>query len=124
MHRVLSSLVLALVLALAATPVWAQEGQWNTVKEWSGNGIKHTESFTIAEREWRIEWTASNEVLPGAGILQVMVHRADDDQLVTLAANKQGAGRDVSYVRAAPGRFYLTINSGNVDWRVRVQTRR
>lgn len=96
---------------------------WTQVASWSGNGIKQTESFSINSREWRISWQATNEVLAGAGIVQIMVY-GDDGSLVTLAANKQGTGSDTSYVRSAPGRHYLMINSGNVDWTVTVEDQR
>ena len=43
---------------------------------------------------------------------------------MTLAANKQGTGEDVSYVRSGPGRHYLKINSGNVEWEVTVEDQR
>ena len=93
---------------------------WHVVKRWSGNGIKTTESFEIENREWRINWETKNEPFAGAGIIQIYVYD-DSDNLVTLAANKQGTGSDTSYVRGKPGRYYLTINSGNVDWSVSVE---
>lgn len=118
------AILLAVVAACFPTAVSAQENEWTTLKNWSGSGMKTTESFRVTDREWRIEWETSNEPFPGAGIFQIFVHKADDDALVTLAANKQGTGSDVTYVRSVPGRFYLTLNSGNVDWRVQVQVRK
>jgi len=91
---------------------------WRVVKSWTGSGIKQTESFRIASREWRISWTTKNEKV--AGLLQIFVY-TDSGELVTLAANQQGAGSDVSYVRNTPGRYYLAINSANVDWTVTVE---
>lgn len=92
--------------------------EWRVVKSWTGSGIKQTESFRIASKEWRISWTTKNEKV--AGLLQIFVY-TDSGELVTLAANQQGAGSDVSYVRSTPGRYYLTINSANVDWTVTVE---
>lgn len=109
------------VLAEKAPAQQSVATEWQTVQDWAGSGIKQTESFTTASREWRIYWKTKNEAFAGAGIFQVMVHQAGNDALVTLAANKQGTGSDVTYVRAPPGRYYLTINSGNVDWLVRVE---
>jgi hypothetical protein len=97
---------------------------WQEVAKWTGSGIKQTESFQINNREWRVSWQTTNEAFAGAGIFQIMVHRSSDDALVTLAANKQGIGSDVSYVRGNPGRYYLAINSGNVNWSVRVEDQR
>lgn len=106
----------------ASTPKRATP-TWQVVKRWTGSGIKETETFSVASREWRISWTASNEAFAGAGILQVYVHN-ERGEMVSLAANKQGTGGDISYVRAPPGRFYLTINSGNVNWDVTVEDQR
>jgi hypothetical protein len=96
---------------------------WHTVRSWAGEGIRETESFHVASREWRVTWKSSGEPFPGAGILQIYVHRADGT-LVTLAANKQGPGSDTSYVRDAPGQFYLSINSANTKWHVLVEDQR
>lgn len=97
------------------------EPTWQEVKTWSGNGIKSTETFSIASKEWRIGWNATNENV--AGILQIYVYKADGN-LVTLASNQQGEGSDVSYVREGPGEFYLEINAANLDWVVTVEDKR
>lgn len=86
--------------------------------------MKETERFATTSREWRISWRTANEAFAGTGLLQIMVYRAADGQLVTLAANKQGLGADVSYVRSPPGDHYLMMNSGNVDWEVTVEEER
>lgn len=96
---------------------------WWLVKEWSGNGIKQTESFSITGREFRVVWKSSNEPFPNAGVLQIYVHNAAGE-LITLAANKQGVGEDTSHVRSRPGEHYLMINSANVDWKISVEEQR
>jgi hypothetical protein len=98
------------------------EASWREVASWTGSGIKETETFDVQSHEWRIRWTAANEAFQGAGILQIMVYEGDG-ALKTLAANKQGVGEDVSYVRG-DGPHYLMINSGNVDWTVIVEDQR
>lgn len=95
-----------------------------TLGDWNGNGIRQTDTFTTSTREWRLRWTASNEAMRGASILQIMVHDAGTDALVTLAANQQGVGSGDSVVRAPAGDYYLSINSGNVDWTVRAEETR
>jgi ketosteroid isomerase-like protein len=94
--------------------------QWSRTNSWSGGGMKQTETFYVPEREWRILWKTSNEVLKNAGILQIYVYTASGN-LVTLCANRQGEGQDISYVRGEPGEYYLQINSGNLDWDVAVE---
>jgi len=93
---------------------------WTEIASWSGSGIKETETFRTSSREWRVRWRTSNEVFAGAGIFQIMVYD-EDGSLVTMAANKQGTGNDVSYVCSSPGRHHLMLNSGNVDWDVAVE---
>jgi hypothetical protein len=94
---------------------------WRELASWEGSGTKQTESFEVHDGEWRISWKTRNEALAGAGIFQIYVHN-DRGELVSLAANKQGTGRDTSYVRGK-GRYYLMINSGNVEWSVAVEQR-
>jgi len=105
-------------------PPPAKAPEWTRIASWDGSGIKDTESFETTSREWRVSWKTSREAFAGAGILQLYVHNADDGGLVSLAANKQGAGEDVSYVRTKPGRYYVKINSANVDWSVSIEEHR
>lgn len=102
--------------AVAALP----PPSWTDVVSWTGSGMKQTETFKVVSREWRIVWSSRNEPFPNAGILQLMVYN-DRGEMVTLAANKQGPGSDTTYVRAAPGAYYIMINSANIDWNVKVQ---
>ena len=81
--------------------------------------MKETESFNVESREWRISWETSKEPFAGAGLLQIYVYN-DQGAMVSLAANRQGPGRDVSYVRGK-GRFHLMLNSANIDWSVTVE---
>lgn len=97
--------------------------EWTRVASWSGSGIKDTETFTTTQREWRINWRTQKEPFQGAGILQIYVHN-EDGALVNLAANAQGVRADVSYVRAPPGRYYLKLNSANVEYSIDVEEQR
>jgi hypothetical protein len=99
------------------------DATWRVVKSWSGNGTKETESFTVRGKEWRVSWRTQNEASRGAGIFQIYVKNGAG-KLVSLAANKQKEGEDVSYVHSAPGEYYLTINSASFDWKVAVEERR
>jgi hypothetical protein len=96
---------------------------WRVVAEWDGNGMKETETFSVASREWRIKWRSSNEPFPNAGVLTIVVHDSTGD-MVSMAANKQGPGEDVSYVRSGPGTHYLQISSANIDWHITVEDQR
>jgi hypothetical protein len=111
-----------------ATLTRAQEllepaNDWRLVKEWSGSGIKETETFTTTSREWRIRWHSANEPFANASILQIHVYNGRG-ALVTLAANKQGTGADTSYVRSPAGSHYLAIVGANSTWTVIVEEKR
>jgi hypothetical protein len=105
----------------APAPATKAAPTWQAVKSWKGSGMKETESFDIANREWRINWKASNEQT--AGILAIMVHDQNGG-LVSMAANAQGEGSDTSYVRGKPGKYYLAITSANIDWEITVEEQR
>lgn len=91
---------------------------WQEVKTWTGSGIVNTETFTVASKEWRINWETSQENI--AGILQVFVYDSKDN-LVDLPVNQMGVSKNISYVRKGPGTFYLKINSANIKYRVTVE---
>jgi hypothetical protein len=95
---------------------------WAVVKSWSGGGTKETELFSVSGGEWRIAWECRSVASPSAGIFQIEVKNAAG-HLVSVAANQRGTGADVSYVHAPPGEYYLTVNSANVNWTVRVEVR-
>lgn len=48
-----------------SVPTAAQAAEWRSIKTWTGDGIKETESFATASREWRISWSFDKEQLPG-----------------------------------------------------------
>ena len=104
-------------------PANATPKELTEIASWTGSGIKSTETFITTDKEFRIEWTTTNEAFPGAGILQIFVYD-ENGNMVNLAANVTGAKEDVSYVRTKPGRYYLEINSANVNWAVVVKEMR
>lgn len=94
--------------------------EWVEIASWSGSGMKTTETFVITSDEFRIKWKTMNEAFENSGIFQIYVND-ESGQMVSLAGNKQGPGSDVSYVKEGPGRYYLEINSANIDWDVSVE---
>lgn len=116
---------LVFLIVITLLPSWHSVGfeEWRTVKSWAGEGMKETDTFVVKSRKWRIKWKTHGEKFEGGSILQIYVHK-EDGTMVTLAANKQGEGEDVSYVRSGPGEHYLVISSANVRWNVEVQDQR
>lgn len=95
---------------------------WTAIGAWSGTGIKETESFETVTNEWRVKWKAKTSQQLGA-FITITVGRADTGVPVAVAGNQQGdsADADMSYVHLPAGRYYLGINSFNVDWAVAVE---
>jgi hypothetical protein len=86
--------------------------------QWSGGGSKDTESFEIGG-EWKVVWsgTATSSV---GGVLHVVVHDAATGRVVgnLSSGDIKGTAQDQSVVRTPPGRYYLSINSANLNWRI------
>jgi hypothetical protein len=93
---------------------------WQPVKTWAGNGAKQTETFGVASSEWRISWQTSNS---NYGILQIYVYDGKGN-MISLAANAQGKTNDTTYIHQGPGKYYLSINSCNEDWKITVEDQR
>lgn len=102
--------------ATTATPArpLATAKSWQRVGTWSGTGTKTTESFAIRGNEWRIHWQTEGDAV---SVFQIFVYDQGGN-LVSLAANSQGPGKDVSYVRGRAGNHYLTVNAFGVNWAV------
>jgi len=82
--------------------------KWLNVINWQGKGIKKTETFSIASKEWKICWTTKpNEY--GDGIFQIMVYEGDSS-FPDIVANVMGKDKDCSFMRGK-GNYHLTINA-------------
>lgn len=96
----------------------SRPAEWRRVKEWSGSGMKQTETFSVAGDEWRINW-ASKPDNP-ASIFAIYVYD-EHGKVVNLAANVTGEGSDLSYIRSKGRHFYLQISAANTNWAVIVE---
>ena len=92
------------------------EPRWTTIKRWSGKGNRQTESFGVTNHEWQLEWAAKNEDV--FGVLIVTLYR-ENGNIMSMPINQMGEGAGSTYVRGA-GKYYLDINSANVDWEIKV----
>jgi len=94
---------------------------WRQVGAWSGRGNAQTETFTSDTGAFRVTWETRNETSPGAGRLYAVFRSGDSGRDIMDAVKAQGIGHDVEYVAAErPRWYYLTIESANVDWSIRV----
>jgi hypothetical protein len=81
----------------------------HTVAEWSGSGIKNTETFHITSDTWYVGW-ATKPGQYGNMNFQICIYNADGS-LKGIAANVIGASNDQTVMRGS-GDYYLEINSG------------
>jgi hypothetical protein len=97
---------------------------WHQVGSWSGRANKQTETFTSDTGGFRVRWATTNEAVPGAGTLKVIIRSADSGREIVEAVDARGIGSDAAIVAAErPRWYYLTIDSANVDWTVSVDER-
>jgi hypothetical protein len=93
----------------------------DTVQTFTGNGIKDTQSFTVASDTWRLRYdfesTAEDQQ---SGSFEMTVYKPGNtipESIITL----ERPGSDTSYVNAGAGTYYLSIGSANATWTVDVE---
>lgn len=80
---------------------------WQKVVEFTGKGIKETETFTITADEWRISW----DTKPGEyGAMNFQIYVYKGKSMAGIAANVIGEDKD-STIQRGKGDYYLTINT-------------
>jgi hypothetical protein len=131
-HRRLPAVLRLIMLAgsiLAAscgreTPAPAATGivGWRALGSWSGSANLQTETFTSDTGSFRVHWQAKPSVTPTSGSLHVIFRSADSGNPIIDAVNHRGAGDGIASVSAErPRWYYLTIESSDVAWTVRVE---
>ncbi len=122
---ILSSLLLSAVAVSAAAPASvaaSQDEEWVVVGSWNGSGgIKETEDFEVAGR-MRIEW----ETTKASAIFvsfQVHIHSSSDAERQDSVPSEivRGVGSGSAEYVLNTGQFYMSIESEDVDWEVRVK---
>ncbi len=97
---------------------------WKPVGSWTGRGDRQTETFTSDTGGFRVHWETSGEAPAGAGRLRVVFRSGDSGREIIEAIDARGAGDGTEEVAAErPRWYYVTIESANVDWKVRVDER-
>ena len=121
------SVVLLLVFLAAACSSGADERQpsrattWRPVASWSGRGNSTLETFPIGAGRLRIYWETRNESAPGAGRFHVKLHSADSGRVLEEVVSMTGRGGDSREILDDHQRFYLSVESADVDWTLRVE---
>jgi hypothetical protein len=96
------------------------ESAWTEVASWHGTGTKITEKFVIMGQEWRVSW-GFNSGSPEFSSIWVFEAQG---QRLTAVANVRGTAAGVSYLHFGPGQYYLTIDTVESRWSVRVEEQR
>jgi hypothetical protein len=81
------------------------------------------QTFTSDTGGFRVRWETKNETRPGAGRLKVIFRSGDSGRPIIEAVDVRGVGRDEEEVADNVRWYFLTIDSANVDWTVRVDER-
>jgi hypothetical protein len=89
---------------------------WRSLGTWSGRGSMQTEPFLSDTGALRLQWSTSNEAVPGTGRFRVTVHSDVSGRALVVAVDTRGVGRQVSYVSEDPRPFFLAVDSSSVDW--------
>ncbi|HEX5699521.1 MAG TPA: hypothetical protein VFX77_02655 [Rubrobacter sp.] len=93
----------------------------DTVQTFTGNGIKDTQSFTVASDTWRLRYDfESTTEDQQSGSFEMTVYKPGNtipESIITL----ERPGTDTSYVNAGAGTYYLSIGSANATWTVDVE---
>jgi hypothetical protein len=95
-------------------------GIWRSVANWTGRGNATLATFPIAAGHIRVSWETTNESPPGAAAFRVRLHSADSGRVLAEVADQRGIGAATTEITDDHQRFYLTVESANVDWSIRV----
>lgn len=119
---------------VAATAVWllvasCAEGPpqadrmvtWRSLGSWRGQGNQQLETLPIQGGPLRVHWETRNRSAAGEGRLRIRVHSGDSGRLIAEPVDVRGVGRDTVNLVVEHHRIYLTVESANVDWFLRVE---
>jgi hypothetical protein len=94
---------------------------WRETASWKGRGNAQLDSFAIDSWDWRIRWETKNESPAGSGTFHVETHSADSGRIIAVPVDARGVGHDTVNVNELPHRYYLVVDSKNVDWTMVVE---
>lgn len=93
---------------------------WQRRGAWTGRGLTQTEPFISETGFLRLTWEAHGASAPGARTFRITVHSDVSGRPLLVPVDRQGAGKDVTYVNEDPRSFFLVIESEGLDWSVMV----
>jgi hypothetical protein len=102
-------------------PEALRSAEWRKVAEFSGRGNAQLETFPIGGWTWRVRWETRNESPPGAGTFLATAHSGDSGRQLAEIADVRGVDHDTTYITELPHRYYIVVESANVDWSLLVE---
>lgn len=103
------------------TPTNTPTPKWTTTQTFTGNGIKDTETFTVAD-DWKLIWTCKPSSFYGDSYNLIVTVYNSDGSMADIAVNticKSGNTTD-STEEHSGGQIYLDVNS-EAYWQLQVQ---
>lgn len=94
---------------------------WRSLGAWTGRGNQQLETFPIQGGPIRLQWETANESVAGKGYFKVRLQSGDSGRVLAEPIDVRGVGRNTANVVVEHHRIYLTIESADVDWSIRVE---
>ena len=118
---VAAALCLPLASCVEAPPPPPREVAWRLLGSWRGRGNQQLETFPIQGGTLRLQWEASRVSAGATGHLRVRVQSGDSGRVIAEPIDVRGPGRDLLTVVVEHHRVYLTVESADLDWSIRVE---
>ncbi len=83
------------------------------IKNWSGDGIKNTEPFTITSTPWKLRWNNKG------ALLQAMLYNPKSGDFLDIVVNTSNKGIGETYIYKS-GTFYLGISAIGA-WEIEIE---
>jgi len=115
----LAALLTACIMPTAA---YAQE-EWVTVKTFTGQTDKTTETFHISGAKWRINWEVETKS-PDLGVFVFYVYPEGGTgyKFIEQIMHSDGDYSDTTYMYEGNGSFYLKVETSNLEsWTIEVE---
>ena len=114
-----------IVQTLTVQPSFTQtlgQGEWKTIKTFTGIEGKDTEDFNVSTNYWRIVYTIKAESEQYASF-SFFVYPSGETKSYVASVTFIKSGTDTTYVRAGPGDFWIKVLAANLkSWTIEVQT--
>ena len=94
---------------------------WRQAGSWSGRGNQQLETLPIQGGPMRLHWETKNAASPGQGHLKVRLQSGDSGRVLAEPIDVRGAATGTADVVVEHHRIYLTIESADVDWAIRIE---